>query len=412
MKLLLSSHACDPYGGSEGIYGWYVVSALAKKYECYVLTDTRFRESIDKARRNGLVPESLHFKYIGRAKPWPKNMLLFRLATWREYHQFAKSSLNVAEQWHKEVRFDVAQLVTYTTWRVSSPLWQLNIPFIWGPISGTEPFPLECVSSLSWPTKLFELIRATQTFLAKRNKDVLDCARNARYIPVPHNQAIEFLTPLRGKREGIELCHNFFFPDWRIQMLANERKHKVTSRPLRAFGAGMLEGRKGVAIALQAIHMAKQRGIRIEYHVTSSGPELGYLKKLSKKLGLEDRVILGERFDASDYAAALATFDVCLLPSLRDGAGLSIMEAMLAGCMPIVADWCGPAEFVTEKCGYKVPIASPDEMAENICNILCSIDKDREALLELGIAASQRISSAYNEKQFLEHMALLYSELV
>ena len=158
--------------------------------------------------------------------------------------------------------------------------------------------------------------------------------------------------------------------------------------------------------------MAKQRGIRIEYHVTSSGPELGYLKKLSKKLGLEDRVILGERFDASDYAAALATFDVCLLPSLRDGAGLSIMEAMLAGCMPIVADWCGPAEFVTEKCGYKVPIASPDEMAENICNILCSIDKDREALLELGIAASQRISSAYNEKQFLEHMALLYSELV
>jgi glycosyltransferase involved in cell wall biosynthesis len=173
---------------------------------------------------------------------------------------------------------------------------------------------------------------------------------------------------------------------------------------LRAFAAGNLEGRKGVAIALQAIFLAKKAGVRVEYHVTSRGPELAHLHRLSKRLQLTDQVILGEQFDAADFAAALATFDIVLLPSLRDGAGLSIMEAMLAGCVPIVADWCGPAEFVTPDCGYKVAVTNPTNMATEIARILCILDNDRSLLRIKGDAASTRIRSSYNEKQFLESM--------
>jgi glycosyltransferase involved in cell wall biosynthesis len=133
-----------------------------------------------------------------------------------------------------------------------------------------------------------------------------------------------------------------------------------------------------VAIALQAIAEAKARGIRVEYQVTSRGPELEHLKKLARNLGISDQVILGERFEAEDFAEALGTFDICLVPSLRDGAGLSIMEAMLAGCVPIVADWCGPAEFVTEDCGFKVPVTNPKRMAQDLADILCLLDSDRD----------------------------------
>jgi glycosyltransferase involved in cell wall biosynthesis len=180
------------------------------------------------------------------------------------------------------------------------------------------------------------------------------------------------------------------------------------NRSLRAFAAGNLEGRKGVAIALQAIFLAKKAGVRIEYHVTSQGPELAHLQRLSETLGLSDQVILGRRFDAADFAAALATFDIVLLPSLRDGAGLSIMEAMLAGCVPIVADWCGPAEFVTPECGYKVPVTSPTNMATEIAHILHELDKDRNLLKVKGTLAEDRIRSAYNERQFLDFMSKMY----
>lgn len=410
MKLLISSIACDPFGGSEGIYGWYVVSALAKNHHCYVVTHECYRENIIMASLMGLVPDSLSFKYLGEAKPCHPNRLLARFQSWLGYREFSKNVLKVAVEWHEQEKFDIVQLVTYTTWRVASPLWKLGIPFIWGPISGTEVFPSSCFGILSFQAWCFEIIRRVQTWFAVRNQALRECARNAFAIPVPHNQAREFLSSLRGSNQGVELCHNFFFPDSRINELKSERIDSGAERPLRAFAAGNLEGRKGVAIALHAIAKARERGIRVHYHVTSQGPELAYLKKLSSRLGLNDQVILGERFEAVDFAAALATFDICLLPSLRDGAGLSIMEAMLAGCVPIVADWCGPAEFVTEQCGYKVPVTHPEEMAHAIADILCGLDENRSLLKLKGAAARERIRSSYNETQFIESMELIYSK--
>lgn len=141
-------------------------------------------------------------------------------------------------------------------------------------------------------------------------------------------------------------------------------------------------------------------------------PELSHLQKLSRKHGLDDQVILGERIESADFAAALSAFDICLLPSLRDGAGLSIMEAMLAGCVPIVADWCGPAEFVTKECGYKVPVTNPSQMASDIADILCRLDQDRKMIHTMGVLARKRIMNSYNENQFLDAMNHIYASAI
>lgn len=412
MKLLISAIACNPFGGSETIYGWYVISALAKEHSCFVLTGESNRKDIESARAIGLVPDSISFRYLGTDLPYHPNRLYARLQSWKRYVDFSRDVLEIARSWHAEVGFDLAQQVTYTTWRVPSSLWKLGIPFIWGPISGTEVFPSSCLGSLSLHARLFEMLRKIQTQLARRKRAVQECARNAYCIPVPHPQALEFLAALRGTSAGVELCHNFFFPDARMVELHVARPLTDPSRPLRAFGAGNLEGRKGVAIALQGIALAKLKGVRVEYQVTSRGPELEHLKTLSAKLGLTDQVILGERFESVEFAAALSTFDVCLLPTLRDGAGLSIMEAMLAGCVPIVADWCGPAEFVTETCGFKIPVTEPYTMATQICDILCDLSRDRVRARTMGAAARERIHAAYNERQFLDSMNKIYTAAI
>ena len=412
MKLLLSAIACDPCGGSESIYGWYVVSALAKHHECYVITEKRFQKSLEESKKRGIVPDSIHFRYLSMGDTYHPNRLVARLQSWRWYQKFQQNVLKLAAEWHQEIGFDLAQHVTYTTWRVPSELWKLGIPFVWGPISGTEIFPPSCMSSLSFTSKCFEIFRRMQTYFALKSQNTLQCARKADAIPVPHRQALEFLAQIRGSEEGVSICHNFFFPDARIEELKSRHTPRDIKRPLRAFAAGNLEGRKGVAIALQAIAEAKARGIRVEYQVTSRGPELEHLKQLARSLGISDQVILGERFEAEDFAEALGSFDLCLVPSLRDGAGLSIMEAMLAGCVPIVADWCGPAEFVTEDCGYKVPVTHPKRMAQDIARILCQLDSDRDLLRRLGTVAGERIRNSYNERQFLDSMNQIYERVL
>lgn len=408
MKILISAIACDPYGGSEGIYGWYAVSALAKEHECFVITGGDSMPSLRRAQAEGLIPPNLKFRFLGQPKHYHPNRLIARFQSWVRFFIFTQRLLASANSWHAVEGFDLVQHITYTTWRVASPLWKLGIPFIWGPISGTELFPSSCLSSLSLSSRCFEIIRSIQSFLARLSPAIRACAQSASCIPVPHQQAQSFIQNLRGSKNGVPICHNFFFPETRMNALHTTRPTATSLQPLRAFAAGNLEGRKGIAIALQAIFLAKKAGVRVEYRVTSRGPELAHLKHLSETLGLSDHVILGRRFDAGDYESALATFDIVLLPSLRDGAGLSIMEAMLAGCVPIVADWCGPAEFVTSECGYKVTVTDPIKMATEIARILCILDADRSLLRVKGDAASTRIRSSYNEKQFLESMNKLF----
>jgi glycosyltransferase involved in cell wall biosynthesis len=408
LKILISAIACDPYGGSEGIYGWYVVSALAKKHDCFVFTGGDSMPSLRRAQEEGLIPPNLKLRFLGQPKRYHPNRLIARFQSWVRFFIFTQRLLASAKSWHAVEGFDLVQHITYTTWRVASPLWKLGIPFIWGPLSGTEIFPASCLNTLSLSSRCFEIIRFIQSFLARKSPAIRACAQNAFCIPVPHKQAQSFIQNLRGSKSGVPLCHNFFFPETRMNALHTTRFTTSTLRPLRAFAAGNLEGRKGIAIALQAIFLAKKAGVRVEYHVTSRGPELVHLQRLSKRLQLTDQVILGERFEAADFAAALASFDIVLLPSLRDGAGLSIMEAMLAGCVPIVADWCGPAEFVTSECGYKVTVTDPIKMATEIARILCILDANRSLLRVKGDAASTRIRSSYNETQFLESMNKLF----
>ena len=408
MKLLLSAIACDPFGGSEGIYGWYVVSSLAKEHDCFVITGGDSMPSLQRAQKEGMIPTNLKFRFLGKPKAYSPNRLLARFQGWLRFFIFTKRLFSVAQSWHAEENFSVAQHVTYTTWRISSPLWRLGIPFIWGPLSGTESFPASCLSSLSFTSRCFEIFRSIQSCLALRSPAIHACAQRAFCVPVPHQQAKLFIRNLRGTERGIPLCHNFFFPDSRMNSLRSSRSSASQGRSLRAFAAGNLEGRKGVAIALQALFLAKKTGVRVEYHVTSHGPELAHLQHLTVKLGLSDQVILGKPFPAGDFASALGSFDIVLLPSLRDGAGLSIMEAMLAGCVPIVADWCGPAEFVTSDCGYKVEVTTPSKMAIEISHILCTLDNQRDMLRIKGGLAAERIRSAYNERQFLDSMNCYY----
>lgn len=412
MKLLLSCFACNPFGGSEGIYGWYVASALAKSHSCFIITADSEQESIEKARVMGLIHPSMNFRFITVSQGFHRNRTMARFQLWLRYAHFQRRLMVHVRDWHEEHGFDVVQHITYSSWRVPSPLWQLGVPFVWGPISGTEQFPQSCLHSLSVGARIFEAVRSTQTWFARRSRSVKHCARSAVAIPVPHRQAVAFLSELRGSGSGVAIAHNFFFPDDRVRELQSARKQFGRSSPLRAFAAGNLEGRKGVSIALMAIARAKQRGVRVEYRVTSRGPEYKHLLKLTKKLGLSDQVSLGECFTSGDYAQELGRYDVCLLPTLRDGGGLSIMEAMLAGCVPIVADWCGPGEAVTHHCGYKVPVTDPTEMATKISDILCYLHKNRHELELKGKAASLRISTDYGEDQFVRSMNEIYSRAV
>jgi glycosyltransferase involved in cell wall biosynthesis len=412
MRVLLSSTACAPYGGSEGIYGWRACKAIAQNHEVWVILDFWNKEGIDKARIEGLVPDSMHFVYVGRPVVNHPNRLIARLESWISYIHFQKQALKTAQDLIKEQDFDLVHHVTYTSWRVGSPLWKLPLPFIWGPISGTELFPLSCLSILSLNSLCFELFRICMNFISKWSPSVRACARRSTHLVAVHSQAQSFLSGLRGTDQGLSIYNGFFMDQQRVTDLERNRGYSSPSEPLRLFAAGNLEGRKGIAIALQALALLKRRNIPFYYHVSSRGPELKYLLTLTQKLNISDSVVLGHSFASGEYEKMLKSFDVYLLPSLREGGGLTMMEAMLAGAVPIVADCGGPGDTVQEDHGFKIKVTEPRIMAQDIAQALETLHFHRELLSQMGSKARDRIAETYGEETFRKNINNIYHQLI
>lgn len=411
MKVLVSAIACNPYLGSENYFGWSAVKCLAQDHELCVITGSRNRSDLARAEAEGLVSSNVRFVYAGEFKEWHPNSLLARLQSWKEYIHFAKDSLSVAQGLHRTEKFNVVHHVTYSTWRVASPMWQLGIPFVFGPICGNEPFPFRLFPILSPIGAAFELSRKTSNVISWFLPNVRRSIRQAAHIFAITQEAEQLMKTLRGSGEGISQLSPGFYSAAKAAEFSRFAPGKNVNGVLRLYAAGNLGGQKCIALAFQALSHVKKRGVDFHYHLGAKGPEVPHLKKLATRFGLTREVHFGGTMSREDYQRELGNTHVYLLPSMRETVGLTMMEAMLAGCVPIVADNGGPRIAVTEDCGYKIPVSTPNQMAEEIASIIVTIDRDRKMISEKGAKASIRIATRFTEDNYRRTVNAVYSRV-
>jgi glycosyltransferase involved in cell wall biosynthesis len=410
MKILVSALACNPELGSESHVGWAAVQCLARDHELWVLTSPRNRAYWEAARAAGQAGENVHFVYAGRFKPWHRNRLAAHLQGWREYVDFTQAILPIARELHEKVRFDLAHHLTLVSWRVPCRLWQLGIPLVFGPVGGNEAFPLRFLPMLSPVAGAFEVAREISNLKSRFSPGVRACIRQAAHVFAANAETESLMVRLRGTRTGVSRLLAYFHSN-NIVGASQSALEKSFDGPLRLFAGGSLDGRKGVALALQALARAKGQGVRFRYHFGGKGPEINRIQQLVARLGLQDDVLVTDSLPATEYARALKEAHIYLLPSLRDSAGITLAEAMLAGCVPIVADCGGPGQIVSEECGYKLPVSSPGQLIEEISKIIVQADRNREALREKGPKAAKRIANGFSEENYRRVVNLVYKSV-
>ncbi len=115
-----------------------------------------------------------------------------------------------------------------------------------------------------------------------------------------------------------------------------EKKNIVKTPGIHIVSIGELHVSKGLDRALIALAQCKH--LNWTYHIMGTGEKKAYLEELTKKLGLEGRVILhGFVENASLY---LNSFDLFLFPSRTEALGYVAIEALYSK-LPIVASNAG-----------------------------------------------------------------------
>lgn len=133
---------------------------------------------------------------------------------------------------------------------------------------------------------------------------------------------------------------------------------------------------KRVDHPIRAVAGLRDRGLDVSLTILGEGPERSRLEKLIDALGVRDRVELPGY--VSDVADRLKSASFSVLTSTSEGLPLSMMEAMGAGCVPIVYDITyGPRDLIEQgRNGFITPWSDIDALADQIEEFL-SLETDQ-----------------------------------
>jgi glycosyltransferase involved in cell wall biosynthesis len=165
-------------------------------------------------------------------------------------------------------------------------------------------------------------------------------------------------------------------------------------------------------LALRALARVKSQGVKFRYRFCGGGPDAGAMRELAASLGLREEAFFDEALSGTAYRAELAATHIYLLPSFRESTGLTMMEAMLAGCVPVVADCGGPAGIVTSDCGYKIAVTTAEQMTGELADAIVAMDRQRDIIRQKGSAAAERIATAYSESNYRKVVGAVYASMV
>ena len=131
------------------------------------------------------------------------------------------------------------------------------------------------------------------------------------------------------------------------------------------------------------------------------------LKREAENMGVADHFhVLGAQTNVVDF---LRASDIFVFPSLYEGLGIALIEAMAAGCV-CVATNTGPIPEVLEdgKDGILVPPADPQQLAYTVCELLG--DPNRRS--ELSAAAKETAFRRFQPRQSAERLLSIYESVV
>lgn len=178
--------------------------------------------------------------------------------------------------------------------------------------------------------------------------------------------------------------------------------------PVELVYLGRLAKGKGLGILLDAVALARRRGVDIRLTVAGSGPERSRLLRACRTLGIEDIVDLVGPVGGTDKLALLQRADVFVLPSRSEGLPYALLEAMAAGAAVLTTPVGAIPDVVIDgEHGRFVPVDDVEALADGIVALVT----EPEMRTRMGRAGRDRVFSSYTVERLAARFQVVYAAL-
>jgi alpha-maltose-1-phosphate synthase len=394
VRALVIAEMANPEWSSVPLEGWNHSQALARLANVHLVTQAYNRDAIleaglregedfaaiDTTAMAGLLRPVAELLGAGRGVGWSTltaasvlPYYLFEHRVWKAYRARLRAGA-----------FDLVHRLTPLSPTVPSFLAarcaSIGVPFVLGPLNGGVPWPpgfddtrireREFLSYVRGAYRLLPGYRSTR----ERASAIVAGSRDTRrqiaerwqaktvYIPENGLDPARFARPAEGPAE----------------------------LPLRVVFVGRLVPYKSADILLEAAAPLVRAGKAV-VDVVGDGPESAALKAQAEREQIASGVTFAGWVNQAELQARLARAHVFGFPSVREFGGAVVLEAMATALVPVVVDYGGPAELVTPRTGFAVPLGRRPEIVAGFRSVLESLVARPGVLREMGRRARERV---------------------
>jgi len=154
---------------------------------------------------------------------------------------------------------------------------------------------------------------------------------------------------------------------------------------------GVLAPRKNLRLLIDAFALAHQQERRLVLMLVGTGPQEGELKAYAAARGLQGAIAFAGYVPEAEKADYYNLADLFVFPSLMEGFGMAVAEAMACG-VPVV---CSGAASLPEVVGQAGLLANPTQ-PEEFCEHILRLARDEALRRELGQEGRLRVRSRFS----------------
>jgi len=396
LRALVLAESCNPDWFSVPLVGWFHCQALHRltaSLDAHIVTQVRNTDAfVRQGWRPGVDFTAVDTELIARPMwrldeglrkatglGWtastalaPISYAYFEYQVWKEFGQSIK-----ARQW--DVVHRVTSLSPTTPSVIAGACRRAGVPFVWGPINGGVP----------WPKGFHQQLRAEGEYLSyvRGAYKLLPFYRSSR------RAAAAIVIGSRDTWQQMPAAYHdrcVYVPENAVDPARFSRQVEGPVRsPLRVAFVGRLVPYKGADMLLEAAAPLVRAG-QVVIDIIGDGEQMGLLRRIVADEKLAEGVNLPGWVEHVHMQERLVQSDVLGFPSIREFGGGVVLEAMALGLVPVVADYGGPAELVTDSTGYRVPMGTRAELVSRFRQVLGNLAEDSTGLRAMGQRARER----------------------
>jgi len=393
VRVLLIAEACNPEFVSVPLEGWSHSRAIASLVDAHVVTQVRNREAVLRA---GL-SEGRDFTAIdseavaariyrlsrllrgGSGKGWTTVTALSALG----YPYFEHL---VWKQFGGRIRrgeFDIVHRLTplspTTPSLLAARCRAARVPFVLGPLNGGVPWPRDFDAARRQEREWLSYIRGIYKLLPGYHS-----TRRAASALIVGSRDTWKQVPAGYRRNCIYIPENAIDP-----ARFTRRRQAPAGNPIRAVFIGRLVPYKGADMLLEAATPLVRDG-KLTVEIIGDGPQRPLLQEIVARENIQAGVNLAGWVEHRMIQERLLQADIFVFPSVREFGGAAALEAMAIGVVPIVMNYGGPAELVTPKTGFLLPMGSRRQIIIGLHALLADLATHPEKIEEKSAAAYRR----------------------